>query len=71
MQSLAAQVLAAWQHAEQLTQTLAPESPEYAVAARACADLRSLLQDLGDAGMVSLVDDEATVESADPDRDKD
>jgi hypothetical protein len=59
MQSLVAQVLAAWRHAERLTETLAPESPEYAAATRACADLRALYRSLTEAGMASEVDDHA------------
>ena len=68
MQSLVAQVLAAWRHAEHLTQTLAPESPEYAAAAKAAADLRALLEDLSDAGMTSLVEDERTAETTERER---
>jgi hypothetical protein len=64
MQSLVAQVLAAWRHAEHLTETLAPDTPEYAAATKACADLRATFQDLTDAGMASLVDDRSTVDDA-------
>jgi hypothetical protein len=63
MQSLVAQVIAAWRYAEHLTETLAPDTPEYAAATKACADLRALLQDLSEAGMASLVDDTSTLEA--------
>ena len=57
MQTLVAQILAAWRHAERLTETLPVDSPEYAAASKACADLREVYQELTDAGIASLVED--------------
>ena len=57
MQTLVAQILAAWRHAEHLTETLPEDTPEYAAASKACAQLRDLFQDLTDAGIASLVED--------------
>ena len=52
MQSLVARVLVAWRRAERLTATLPPGSPEHAAAERACAQLRDLVADLSNSGVV-------------------
>ena len=57
MQTLVAQILAAWRHAERLTETLPEDSPEYAAASKACAELREVYRELTEAGIASLVED--------------
>jgi hypothetical protein len=46
MQTLVAQVLAAWRRAERLTKTLQVETPEHAAAVAACERLRHVSQEL-------------------------
>jgi hypothetical protein len=67
MQTLVSQVLAAWRRAEELTETLPVDSPEYAAASKACAELREVYRGLTEAGIASLVEDPAPgVVSTDP-----
>jgi hypothetical protein len=46
MQSLVAQVLAAWRNAERLTNELPPATAEHAAASAACERLRHAYQEL-------------------------
>lgn len=46
MQTLVAEILAAWKRAEQLEKQLPPGSPEHAAIERADAALRDIYQDL-------------------------
>ena len=46
MQTLVAQVLAAWRRAERLTDELPADTPEHAAAVAACKRLRRVYQDL-------------------------
>jgi hypothetical protein len=54
MQTLVAEVLAAWRRAERLAETL-PEGPEQDVARAACERLRDLYRDLTTSGVAAPV----------------
>ncbi len=50
MQTLVAEILAAWRRADRLAGELEPGTPEHAAAATACERLRDLYQDLTKSG---------------------
>lgn len=51
MQTLIAEILAAWRRAERLSAELEPGTAEHAAASVACARLRDLYRELTDAGI--------------------
>lgn len=55
MQTLVAEILAAWRRAERLTHDLEPGSPDHAAAISACERLRDLYQDLTTSGVAEPV----------------
>jgi hypothetical protein len=55
MQTLIAEILAAWRRAERLTNEYAEGSPEHAAAQAACERLRDLYHDLTRSGIVDDV----------------
>jgi hypothetical protein len=46
MQTLVAEILAAWRRADRLTHELEPGTPDHAAATEACERLRDLYRDL-------------------------
>ena len=57
MQTLVAEVLAAWRRAERLGASLPEGSPEQAAARAACEKLRQVYRDLTSSGVAGPVDE--------------
>ena len=55
MQTLDAEILAAWRRADRLTRELEPGTPDHAAATEACTRLRDLYRDLTTGGVVAPV----------------
>ena len=55
MQTLVAEILAAWRRADRLTHDLEPGTPEHAAATSACERLRDLYRDLTTSGVAEPV----------------
>jgi hypothetical protein len=53
MQTLVAEILAAWRRADRLTRELEPGSPDHAAATEACERLRDLYRDLTNSGIAA------------------
>ena len=51
MQTLVAEILAAWRRAERLSEQLPPGTPEHDAAQRACERLRDLYHELTTSGI--------------------
>jgi len=51
VQTLVAEILAAWRRADRLTHELEPGTPEHAAATEACERLRDLYRDLTNGGV--------------------
>lgn len=56
MQTLVAEILAAWRRAERLSQALPAGTPEHDAAVAACDRLRDLYRDLTTSGFAHEVD---------------
>ena len=55
MQTLVAEILAAWRRADRLTHALEPGTPEHTAAMSACERLRDLYRDLTTSGVAEPV----------------